>query len=416
MINPIRFAMRRPLKTLMLGGVLVLCGGLVGGGTVPALDTPKVQAYFGKLGAFFQGHREEQRHEAHKITATTPQSKAVTLTQQYVCQIHSQRHIKIRALEMGYLEAIPVKEGQLVQKDELMFSVKPVLYKSKLDAENAEVKLAELEVRRSLEAEVSAERWTRLDRLLAREASAADRIVDLRPEAGAPPDPPMPSASAGCRHCNISGVAEPAGPSRRALAADAGLRLRERGERGDIIKRLYRSLTDQGVGRDPSAWVLEGERPINPHSAAYNPLLEIRRGDCEVRDAQNIADILVDPEGALERRNHWEKTSHSLLVGAILHVLYAEADKTARRMPIERSTRLLVALRGRRDSANGGIRREPKLPQHEDVNANAAALDNEFESPLEDADAEIAQARALSRNMQGIARVASLDPADDLGL
>src|SRR6202049_3960207 len=28
----------------------------------------------------------------------------------------------------------------------------------------------------------------------------------------------------------------------------------------------------------------------------------------------NVADILVDPEGALERRNHWEKTSHSLLV------------------------------------------------------------------------------------------------------
>jgi len=68
--------------------------------------------------------------------------------------------------------------------------------------------------------------------------------------------------------------------------------------------------------------------PTNPASAAYNPLLEIRKGDNEVRDAQNIADILVDPEGALERRNHWEKTSHSLLVGAILHVLYAEADKT----------------------------------------------------------------------------------------
>jgi type IV secretion system protein VirD4 len=47
-----------------------------------------------------------------------------------------------------------------------------------------------------------------------------------------------------------------------------------------------------------------------------------------VRDVQNIADVLVDPEGALEKRNHWEKTSHSLLVGAILHVLYAEEDKT----------------------------------------------------------------------------------------
>ena len=68
--------------------------------------------------------------------------------------------------------------------------------------------------------------------------------------------------------------------------------------------------------------------PTNPASSAYNPLLEVRRGACEVRDVQNIADVLVDPEGALEKRNHWEKTSHSLLVGAILHVLYAEADKT----------------------------------------------------------------------------------------
>src|SRR5258706_4274033 len=70
--------------------------------------------------------------------------------------------------------------------------------------------------------------------------------------------------------------------------------------------------------------------PTDSRSAAYNPLLEVRRGQHEVRDVQNIADILVDPEGALERRNHWEKTSHALLVGAILHVLYAEADKTLR--------------------------------------------------------------------------------------
>ena len=68
--------------------------------------------------------------------------------------------------------------------------------------------------------------------------------------------------------------------------------------------------------------------PTNPESSAYNPLLEVRRGDHEVRDVQNIADILVDPEGALDRRNHWEKTSHSLLVGSILHVLYAGPDKT----------------------------------------------------------------------------------------
>ena len=68
--------------------------------------------------------------------------------------------------------------------------------------------------------------------------------------------------------------------------------------------------------------------PTSPDSSAYNPLLEIRRGPGEVRDVQNVADVLVDPEGSLERRNHWEKTSHSLLVGAILHVLYAEPDKS----------------------------------------------------------------------------------------
>ena len=92
--------------------------------------------------------------------------------------------------------------------------------------------------------------------------------------------------------------------------------------------------------------------PTNPQSAAYNPLLEVRRGDTEVRDVQNVADILVDPEGALERRNHWEKTSHSLLVGAILHVLYAEADKTLAgvanflsdpKRPIETTLRAMMA-------------------------------------------------------------------------
>jgi type IV secretion system protein VirD4 len=72
--------------------------------------------------------------------------------------------------------------------------------------------------------------------------------------------------------------------------------------------------------------------PTDPRSARYNPLLEVRKGPNEIRDVQNIADILVDPEGALERRSHWEKTGHSLLVGAILHVLYAEQDKTLARV------------------------------------------------------------------------------------
>jgi type IV secretion system protein VirD4 len=92
--------------------------------------------------------------------------------------------------------------------------------------------------------------------------------------------------------------------------------------------------------------------PTDPMSAKYNPLLEVRKGRFEVRDVQNIADILVDPEGALERRNHWEKTSHSLLVGVILHVLYAEEEKTLSHVAaflsdpsrsFERSLRLMMS-------------------------------------------------------------------------
>ena len=69
---------------------------------------------------------------------TSPKAKDVTITQQYVCQIHSQRHIKVRALENGYLEEIPVKEGQAVKKGDVMFKIIPTLYKAKLDAELAE--------------------------------------------------------------------------------------------------------------------------------------------------------------------------------------------------------------------------------------------------------------------------------------
>jgi membrane fusion protein (multidrug efflux system) len=90
-------------------------------------------------------HQEEAPHEHHKIVATSPQSKSVILTQRYVCQIHSKRHIQVRALEMGYLEAIPVREGQQVKEGDPMFKVIPTLYQAKLDAEVAEAQLAQLE-------------------------------------------------------------------------------------------------------------------------------------------------------------------------------------------------------------------------------------------------------------------------------
>lgn len=85
-------------------------------------------------------------HEAeHKILVTSPIEKDIISTQQYVCQIHSRRHIEIRALEGGYLEEIHVREGQTVEAGTPMFKIVPVLYKAKLDTEAAEAKVAQIE-------------------------------------------------------------------------------------------------------------------------------------------------------------------------------------------------------------------------------------------------------------------------------
>lgn len=54
----------------------------------------------------------------------------------------------------------------------------------------------------------------------------------------------------------------------------------------------------------------------------WNPLDEIRVGtEEEVGDVQNLATLIVDPDGkGLE--SHWQKTAFALLVGVILHALY----------------------------------------------------------------------------------------------
>jgi type IV secretion system protein VirD4 len=62
-------------------------------------------------------------------------------------------------------------------------------------------------------------------------------------------------------------------------------------------------------------------------AARYNPLSEIRLGAQEVKDAQNIADMLVDPAGNTPR-DHWDLTGHDLLTGVILHVIHTGSQKT----------------------------------------------------------------------------------------
>lgn len=67
--------------------------------------------------------------------------------------------------------------------------------------------------------------------------------------------------------------------------------------------------------------------PTDERSVRFNPLLEIRKGPGEVRDVQNVVEILCD-DGSANSSDFWTASAKSLLTGIILHVLYAEKDKS----------------------------------------------------------------------------------------
>jgi type IV secretory pathway VirD2 relaxase len=123
---------------------------------------------------------------------------------------------------------------------------------------------SELEIRRGLEVQVTAERWTKLDRVLAREAGRAEGVIDLRPSRDGGSDSLRDIRLGRMRTLERLGLAEPAGPARWVLANDTEQRLRALGDRGDIIKRLHTTLAKDGAMRAPSSWALEGERHGEP--------------------------------------------------------------------------------------------------------------------------------------------------------
>src|SRR5581483_9473356 len=65
-------------------------------------------------------------------------------------------------------------------------------------------------------------------------------------------------------------------------------------------------------------------------SIKYNPLEQVRlRTMHEAEDVQNIVHMIIDPDGH-GLNDHWVKTGAALLTGTILHILYAEPNKTLR--------------------------------------------------------------------------------------
>jgi type IV secretion system protein VirD4 len=66
--------------------------------------------------------------------------------------------------------------------------------------------------------------------------------------------------------------------------------------------------------------------------------------------------------------------------------------------------------------ANGGVRREPELPEHEEIAPSCSQTKQEFDFADEEGDDEVQRARVLRGQAAAIARQAAMDPGDGLGL
>jgi len=115
---------------------------------------------------------------------------------------------------------------------------------------------SEHQVRRKLAGEVGADRWTRLDATLRREAQrTAGGVLDFRPEvarSGAVRDVIRALLIGRLQKLERMGLARAIGPAQWLLAEEAEPSLRELGIRGDIIRTMQRALAAQGQDRSPS--------------------------------------------------------------------------------------------------------------------------------------------------------------------
>ncbi|MBZ9801183.1 relaxase/mobilization nuclease domain-containing protein [Mesorhizobium sp. ES1-6] len=114
------------------------------------------------------------------------------------------------------------------------------------------------DIRQTIERQVDTERWTQLDRQLARDADRHG-FVDLAPHPDGRQDEFLTHKVGRLRKLESLGLANEIRPGQWMMADEAESTLRALGERGDIIKRLHRSLAEQGIDRPTADYVLAAE-------------------------------------------------------------------------------------------------------------------------------------------------------------
>ncbi|PZV40489.1 relaxase/mobilization nuclease domain-containing protein [Mesorhizobium kowhaii] len=122
---------------------------------------------------------------------------------------------------------------------------------------------SDLDIRRSLESQIQSERWTQLDRQLLRD-SRDTAGIDLAPCPHRQPDEYHTLKVGRLRKLEALGLADQIGPGQWVIDDKAETTLRELGERGDIIKRMHRALTEHGIERGSAGFVVAAESLDTP--------------------------------------------------------------------------------------------------------------------------------------------------------
>ena len=120
----------------------------------------------------------------------------------------------------------------------------------------------DLEIRRSLERQVEAERWTEIDRDLSR-TMQHNGFIDMAPEPGVQPDGDHVLRMGRLRKLEHLGLANEIAPAQWTIAGNAQAALREMAERDDIIKRMHKAMTGRGIDRGFASYVLDAD-PTQP--------------------------------------------------------------------------------------------------------------------------------------------------------
>lgn len=90
--------------------------------------------------------KKEEKEESAVYPVTSPVKMDTVIDKEYVAQIQSLKNIEIRAQEKGFLEKIYVDEGQYVHAGQMLFGIMPQIYQAELLKAKAEVEQAQIEL------------------------------------------------------------------------------------------------------------------------------------------------------------------------------------------------------------------------------------------------------------------------------